>query len=163
MAQYDLSKTLIPYLDRHLSFPLLAHLGETGLFPAKEVTVAQYELAKGTNMFDYAKGIFEGIYPGETVPAGACSATHLVLFLMIYPHLLILKSILSIRLHYNRSQNSTKSAQTQCQRTSGCNKRRRPSSMSLKIPTSRKLSVRTRTKTCNTSKTTTTYVADLCT
>ncbi|KJA24411.1 hypothetical protein HYPSUDRAFT_38862 [Hypholoma sublateritium FD-334 SS-4] len=69
MAQYDLSKTLIPYLDRHLSFPLLAHLGETGLFPAEEVTVAQYELAKGTNMFDYAKGLFEGIYPGETVPA----------------------------------------------------------------------------------------------
>lgn len=71
MAQYDLSKTLIPYLDRHLSFPLLAHLSETGLFPAKEVTAAQYELAKGTNMFDYAKGLFESIYPGETVPAGA--------------------------------------------------------------------------------------------
>lgn len=85
MAQYDLSKTLIPYLDRHLSFPLLAHLGETGLFPAQEVTVAQYELAKGTNMFDYAKGLFEGIYPGETVPAGACGAVRLVLFLMIYP------------------------------------------------------------------------------
>ncbi|KAF9471883.1 eukaryotic translation initiation factor 3 subunit 6 [Pholiota conissans] len=69
MAEYDLSKTLIPYLDRHLSFPLLAHLGETGLFPAEEVTIAQYELAKGTNMFDYAKSLFEGIYPGKTVPA----------------------------------------------------------------------------------------------
>ena len=127
MAQYDLSKTLIPYLDRHLSFPLLAHLGETGLFPAKEVTVAQYELAKGTNMFDYAKGLFEGIYPGETVPAGACSVVHLVLFLMIYLHLSIPKSVLSIYLHDNQSQNSTKNAQTRYQRTSGCNKRRRPS------------------------------------
>ena len=77
MAEYDLSKTLIPYLDRHLSFPLLAHLGETGLFPAEEVTIAQYELAKGTNMFDYAKSLFEGIYPGKTVPAGASHCVYL--------------------------------------------------------------------------------------
>lgn len=70
MAEHDLSTTIIPYLDRHLSFPLLAHLVETSLFPADEVQVAQYELAKGTNMFDYAASLFAQIYPNEEVPVG---------------------------------------------------------------------------------------------
>ncbi|KAF9072484.1 eukaryotic translation initiation factor 3 subunit 6 [Rhodocollybia butyracea] len=68
MADFDLSKTIIPYLDRHLSFPLLAHLVETGIFSADEVQVAQYELAKGTNMFDYAASLFQQIYPNQDVP-----------------------------------------------------------------------------------------------
>lgn len=70
MAEYDLSKTIIPYLDRHLSFPLLQHLLETPLFPVEEVQVAQYELAKGTNMFDYAASLFAQIHPDKEVPAG---------------------------------------------------------------------------------------------
>ena len=70
MAEYDLSKTIIPYLDRHLSFPLLAHLAEISIFPVEEVHVAQYELAKGTNMFDYAVSLFEQIYPGKRTPPG---------------------------------------------------------------------------------------------
>ena len=70
MAEHDLSKTIIPYLDRHLSFPLLARLAETGLFPAEEVQAAQYELAKGTNMVDYAVSLFQQIYPDQEVPPG---------------------------------------------------------------------------------------------
>lgn len=70
MAEYDLSKTIIPYLDRHLSFPLLAHLAEINIFPKAEVHVAQYELARGTNMFDYAVSLFQQIYPGKEVPPG---------------------------------------------------------------------------------------------
>ncbi|KAG6850258.1 hypothetical protein H0H93_015810 [Arthromyces matolae] len=69
MTDYDLSKTIIPYLDRHLSFPLLAHLVEINLFPVKEVTAAQYELARGTNMFDYAVNLFEQLHPEEDIPA----------------------------------------------------------------------------------------------
>lgn len=73
MAEHDLSKTIIPYLDRHLAFPLLAHLAEnTNLFPKEELIVAQYELAKGTNMFDYAVSLFEQIYAGKETPKGAC-------------------------------------------------------------------------------------------
>ncbi|GLB38820.1 putative component of the eukaryotic translation initiation factor 3 (eIF-3) complex, which is involved in protein synthesis of a specialized repertoire of mRNAs and, together with other initiation factors, stimulates binding of mRNA and methionyl-tRNAi to the 40S ribosome [Lyophyllum shimeji] len=68
MAEYDLSKTIIPYLDRHLAFPLLAHLVETSLFPVNEVQAAQYELAKGTNMFDYAVSLFEAVHPDGEVP-----------------------------------------------------------------------------------------------
>ncbi|KAL0961348.1 hypothetical protein HGRIS_006304 [Hohenbuehelia grisea] len=69
MAEYDLSKTIIPYLDRHLTFPLLAHLSETNLFPPREVQIAQYELAKGTNMFTYAASLFSQINPDQEVPA----------------------------------------------------------------------------------------------
>ncbi|KAL0576480.1 eukaryotic translation initiation factor 3 subunit E [Marasmius crinis-equi] len=68
MTDHDLSKTIIPYLDRHLTFPLLAHLTETGIFPENEVQVAQYELASGTNMFDYAATLFKQIYPDQEVP-----------------------------------------------------------------------------------------------
>ena len=70
MAEHDLTKTVIPYLDRHLSFPLLAHLSELEIFPAEDVTAAQYELAKGTNMVDYAASLFEQLHPGDEPPAG---------------------------------------------------------------------------------------------
>jgi len=72
MAEYDLTKTIIPYLDRHLAFPLLAHLVETNIFPVDEVQTAQYELAKGANMVDYTVSLFEQLYPDQTVPAGEC-------------------------------------------------------------------------------------------
>jgi len=70
MADWDLSQKIIPYLDRHLAFPLLAYLTETGLFPAEEVQAAQYGLARKTNMVDFAVNLFEAVYPGEEIPAG---------------------------------------------------------------------------------------------
>ncbi|RPD60987.1 eukaryotic translation initiation factor 3 subunit 6 [Lentinus tigrinus ALCF2SS1-7] len=69
MAEYDLTKTVIPYCDRHLVFPLLAHLAESDLFPVEQVQTAQYELAKETNMVDYAVSLFEQLHPEEEVPA----------------------------------------------------------------------------------------------
>ncbi|KAI5116580.1 hypothetical protein M0805_009223 [Coniferiporia weirii] len=68
MAEYDLTKTIIPYLDRHLAFPLLAHLTETAFFPVDQVRAAQYELARGTNMVDYSVSLFEQLHPGEDIP-----------------------------------------------------------------------------------------------
>ncbi|KAH9925371.1 eukaryotic translation initiation factor 3 subunit 6 [Epithele typhae] len=68
MADYDLTKTIIPYCDRHLVFPLLAHLAESELFPVEELQAAQYELAKETNMVDYAVNLFEQLHPEEEVP-----------------------------------------------------------------------------------------------
>lgn len=70
MAAYDLTQKLVPYLDRHLAFPLLAHLAETSLFPPEQIHQAQYELAKGTNMVDYAITLFEQLHPDEEVPEG---------------------------------------------------------------------------------------------
>ncbi|KAF7981184.1 hypothetical protein HWV62_34493 [Athelia sp. TMB] len=68
MAEYDLSKTIIPYLDRHLAFPLLNHLTELAIFPVADVQTAQYELARGTNMVDYAVSMFEELNPDKPVP-----------------------------------------------------------------------------------------------
>ena len=79
MEEYDLSQTIIPYCDRHLVFPLLAHLTESELFPVEEVQTAQYELAKGTNMVDYAVSLFEQLHPNQPVPAGASSLFFLTL------------------------------------------------------------------------------------
>lgn len=70
MAEYDLTKTVIPYCDRHLVFPLLAHLVENELFPNEEVQAAQYELAKETNMVDYAVSLFQQLHPDEEIPEG---------------------------------------------------------------------------------------------
>ncbi|KAF5347211.1 hypothetical protein D9758_011043 [Tetrapyrgos nigripes] len=68
MAEYDLSKTIIPYLDRHLTFPLLAHLAEINIFSVEDVQAAQYELAKGTNMVDYSENLFKAMHPDEKAP-----------------------------------------------------------------------------------------------
>lgn len=68
MAEYDLTKTIIPHCDRHLVFPLLAHLVEDELFPIEEVRAAQYELAKETNMVDYAVNLFQQLHPDEEIP-----------------------------------------------------------------------------------------------
>ena len=77
MAEYDLTRTIIPYCDRHLVFPLLAHLVENELFAAEEVQKAQYELAKETNMVDYAVSLFEQLHPDEPVPEGLSDHAHL--------------------------------------------------------------------------------------
>jgi hypothetical protein len=71
MAEYDLTRTIIPYLDRHLVFPLLTHLHESGLFAPEQVAAAQYELAKGTNMVDYIVSLYEQLNPDSQVPQGA--------------------------------------------------------------------------------------------
>lgn len=76
MAEYDLTKTIIPYLDRHFAFPLLAHLVETETFPVEEVQAAQYELAKGTNMVDYAVNLYEQLQPDKDIPEGTLLANH---------------------------------------------------------------------------------------
>lgn len=70
MAEYDLTRTIIPYLDRHLVFPLLTHLHESGLFSPEQVAAAQYELAKGTNMVDYIVTLYEQLNPDSEVPEG---------------------------------------------------------------------------------------------
>ncbi|KZP07696.1 eukaryotic translation initiation factor 3, subunit 6 [Athelia psychrophila] len=68
MAEYDLSKTIIPYLDRHLAIPLLNHLAELALSPVVDVQAAQYELAKGTNMVDFTVSVFEELNPDTPIP-----------------------------------------------------------------------------------------------
>ncbi|KAG8758871.1 eukaryotic translation initiation factor 3 subunit E [Serendipita sp. 396] len=68
MAEFDITQRLIPYLDRHLAFPVLAFLLETSLFPDADVRAAQYELARETNMVDFTIELFEQLHSDEEVP-----------------------------------------------------------------------------------------------
>jgi len=83
MAEYDLTRTIIPYLDRHLVFPLLTHLHESGLFAPEQVATAQYELAKGTNMVDYIVSLYEQLNDSEA-PQGVKLLGFLLLYILSY-------------------------------------------------------------------------------
>ncbi len=67
--KYDLTQTLLPYLDRHLGLPLLSHLADSGIFSQTDISKAQYELAKNTSMVDYALQLHEQAYPNQPAPA----------------------------------------------------------------------------------------------
>lgn len=131
MAEYDLSKKIISYLDRHLAFPLLAHLAETNIFAVSDVQVAEYELAKGTNMFDYAQSLFVQLHPDAEVPAGV------YLLLCFYPPA------------QQWPQSSMRNGKTQYRLMKDYNKKPRPCSMSLKTPMSPRLCDKIKTRICS--------------
>lgn len=65
--EYDLLPKLIPYLDRHLVFPLLEFTSgqdEDNL----ELTRAKYELLKHTNMTDYVANLWQEINDADDIP-----------------------------------------------------------------------------------------------
>lgn len=45
---YDLTPTVLKYVDRHLAFPLLSHMASTEHYKQEDIAKAQYELAKGS-------------------------------------------------------------------------------------------------------------------
>lgn len=64
--QYDLLPKLIPYLDRHLVFPLLEF--SSGQDDDSEIVRAKYELLKHTNMTDYVANLWQEINNSDSVP-----------------------------------------------------------------------------------------------
>lgn len=70
MAQYDLTKKILPYLDRHLGFPLLLNPSLNKLYKPEEVQSATYELAKATDLVDFALSLYEQLHPDEPAPSG---------------------------------------------------------------------------------------------
>lgn len=64
---YDLLPKLIPYLDRHLIFPLLEFSSGLEENP-KDIARAKYELLKHTNMTDYVASLWEEINESDKVP-----------------------------------------------------------------------------------------------
>ncbi|KAA8910200.1 hypothetical protein TRICI_004218 [Trichomonascus ciferrii] len=53
IRKYDLTEKLMPFLDRHLIFPLIESLSSKGLYDEKQILELKYELLKDTNMTDY--------------------------------------------------------------------------------------------------------------
>lgn len=74
MAEYDLTRTIIPYIDRHLALPLLERLLDTSLFPHEDILLAQYELTSGTSMIDLIEKLYEQLYPDRELPQGISAA-----------------------------------------------------------------------------------------
>jgi len=71
MAEYDLTQTVAPYLDRHLVFPLLEFLDlKKDLYPEEDLLKAKLDLvAEKTNMVDFALDIYKKLYKTDDVPA----------------------------------------------------------------------------------------------
>ena len=67
-AEYDLTRTLLPFLDSHLGVKLLSFLSTTQLFDAADVVKAQYMLASRTEMFDLATQLHKEAFPNDPVP-----------------------------------------------------------------------------------------------
>ena len=71
MAEYDLTTKLIPFLDRHLVFPVLLNSSLSELYKPEDVQLALYELAKSTDLVDYTLELFAKVFPDQNVPEGA--------------------------------------------------------------------------------------------
>ncbi|KAJ9062063.1 eukaryotic translation initiation factor 3 subunit E [Entomophthora muscae] len=69
MAHHDLTSKMIPYLDRHLSFPLLEYLGLKEIYDVKDILQAKYDLMSKTNMVDFAITLYQELHKVEEVPA----------------------------------------------------------------------------------------------
>lgn len=67
-AEYNLLPKLIPYLDRHLIFPLLEFLSGQEGDNALDLLEAKYELLKHTNMTDYVANLWQEINNSDDVP-----------------------------------------------------------------------------------------------
>jgi len=67
-ADYDIAHKLSPYLDLHLMIPILDWLSNQNMYDAKTVLGAQFDLAKRTNMADYAIDIYKKFHEVETEP-----------------------------------------------------------------------------------------------
>jgi translation initiation factor 3 subunit E len=67
--KYDLTQKLVPFLDRHLIYPLLQFLSQEDMYPEKELTQSKYDLLKPTNMTDYTANLWKELHDSDDVPA----------------------------------------------------------------------------------------------
>ncbi|KAG5463676.1 MAG: eIF3 subunit 6 N terminal domain-containing protein, partial [Olpidium bornovanus] len=65
-ASYDLTEKMVPFLDRHLVFPLLEFLGNKN----EDMLKAKYDLLSATNMVDYCTELYKELHHVEEVPEG---------------------------------------------------------------------------------------------
>jgi translation initiation factor 3 subunit E len=68
--QYDLTRAMIPFLDRHMVFHLglLEHLGDQKFFPPQDLQLAKLQLVMKTSMVELAIDEFKALLPASPVP-----------------------------------------------------------------------------------------------
>lgn len=67
--QYDLTETMMPFLDRHLIFHLTDFLSSKELYDEQNLTELKYNLLKDTNMVDYVQNLWQQLHPDADAPA----------------------------------------------------------------------------------------------
>ncbi|KAI8577715.1 hypothetical protein K450DRAFT_250486 [Umbelopsis ramanniana AG] len=67
-AKHDLTMRMIPFLDRHLVFPLLDFLTLKEVYPTEDLLKAKHELLSNTNMVDFVLKLYQEIHNTEDVP-----------------------------------------------------------------------------------------------
>jgi len=68
MAKYDLTTTLMQYVDRHQALPLIEFLEEKQIYASKDLRKAKLKLVMGTKMMDLAVTEYKDLYQKEEVP-----------------------------------------------------------------------------------------------
>lgn len=65
---YDLTEKMVPFLDRHLIFPLLEFLGNKNIYPEEDILKAKFDLLSATNMVDYCAHLYCDLNKTTEVP-----------------------------------------------------------------------------------------------
>jgi len=68
MAEYDLTRTVAEYLDRHLVFPLLEFVGNLDIYQKDEILKVKLDTLSKTNMVDFAGEIYKKLYNSDNIP-----------------------------------------------------------------------------------------------
>ncbi|KAL9539382.1 hypothetical protein MBANPS3_010289 [Mucor bainieri] len=67
-ATQDLTMRMIPFLDRHLVFPLIEFLELKEVYAPEELLQAKYDLFKGSNMVDFVLDLYKKLHKTEEAP-----------------------------------------------------------------------------------------------
>lgn len=69
-ATHDLTMKMIPFLDRHLVFPLIEFLELKEVYVAENLLKAKYDLFKNSNMVDFVVDLYKKLNKTEETPKG---------------------------------------------------------------------------------------------
>lgn len=65
----DNSQAMLPFLDRHLIYPLLEFLQHIEAYPERELLQAKYDLLESTNMTDFSADLYKQLHRDSEVPS----------------------------------------------------------------------------------------------
>ncbi|ODQ65360.1 eukaryotic translation initiation factor 3 subunit E [Nadsonia fulvescens var. elongata DSM 6958] len=68
IKQYDLTSKIIPFLDRHLMYPLLDFYSNKGIYDQKVIQQMIYDLFRDVNMADFTESMWKKLNEGNQVP-----------------------------------------------------------------------------------------------
>ncbi|KAI7900906.1 eIF3 subunit 6 N terminal domain-containing protein [Cokeromyces recurvatus] len=67
-AKHDLTLRMIPFLDRHLVFPLLEFLELKEVYASEDLLQAKYDLFKNSNMVDFVLDLYKKLEKTDVAP-----------------------------------------------------------------------------------------------